>query len=304
MADSANLNGFLPVEDLIPLTSADCDLRDFPYMPLMVTRLRRSKAWLMAKRQPELGFYMMNLWISSWHDKPAASLENDDDVLADLAMCTIEKWKKVRDKVLHGWVLCSDGRLYHPIVAERAAEAWQTRLAFRDRLVKARESKKAKQEAAAAPPPTQDSSIIDDTIDLKGKVEGKVEGKGEGRRRGRGDSSKEVKSARRAARLPADWSPNEEEVAYATTKGLDVAAVVENFRGWWHSVAGQKGVKLDWHLTWERWCRTCVTNGECLINAIIPQQRRRSSNQTDLTDLSAGLFGSDIPTIDEHGRIV
>src|SRR6185312_11503598 len=75
-----------------PLTPADCDLRNYPWMKLDVVRLRRSKTWrIQAKRNPELGFYHMNLWAASWHELPAASLEDDEDVLADLAMCDPER---------------------------------------------------------------------------------------------------------------------------------------------------------------------------------------------------------------------
>lgn len=112
----------------VPLTSPDCDLTDFPFMPLQIMRLRRSKAWLHAKRNPSLAFYMVNLWTASWHEVPAASLEDDDDVLAEFAMCDPIKWDKLREKVLHGWIKCSDGRLYHPIVAEKAVEAWDSKM--------------------------------------------------------------------------------------------------------------------------------------------------------------------------------
>src|SRR5687767_3289068 len=107
-----------------PLTPPDCNLRDFPFMPLHVHRVMGSKAWLKAKRKPALGFYMLNLWMASWHEIPASSLEDDDDVLCDKAMCSPEAWDDVRSAVLHGWVRCSDGRLYHPVVAEQALEAW------------------------------------------------------------------------------------------------------------------------------------------------------------------------------------
>lgn len=107
-----------------PLTPADCELRNFPTMPLDIARLRRSKAWLVAKRMPEVAFFMMNLWTASWHEKPAASLEDDDDVLADFAMCDPKRWKKIKAEAMRGWVKCSDGRLYHSVVAEMANAAW------------------------------------------------------------------------------------------------------------------------------------------------------------------------------------
>jgi hypothetical protein len=111
-----------------PLVPAEVDLTDFPFMPIMIARLKQSRAWLACKRKPELAFYMLNLWTASWHARPASSLENDDDVLADLAMCAPQAWKKVKADVMRGWVSCSDGRLYHPVVAERALDAWMQRL--------------------------------------------------------------------------------------------------------------------------------------------------------------------------------
>ena len=62
-----------------------------------------------------------------WHEVPAGSLENDDDVLADVAMCSPERWPEVKADVMRGWVLCSDNRLYHPTVVERAVEAWNAK---------------------------------------------------------------------------------------------------------------------------------------------------------------------------------
>jgi hypothetical protein len=111
-----------------PPVPADVDLTDFQYMPLEVSRLRRSKAWLVCKRRPELAFYMLNLWTAAWHERPAGSLEDDDDVLANFAMCSPEKWPKVKTEVLRGWVKCNDQRLYHPVVIEKVRESWRSKI--------------------------------------------------------------------------------------------------------------------------------------------------------------------------------
>jgi Protein of unknown function (DUF1376) len=112
-------------EAIAPVTPVDSDLRDFPFMPLEIQRLRRSRAWLICKRKPHLAFYMINLWTAAWHDLPAGSLEDDDDVLADLALCDPEKWLTLREEVLRGWVKAADGRLYHPVVSEKVGDAWR-----------------------------------------------------------------------------------------------------------------------------------------------------------------------------------
>lgn len=111
-----------------PPIALGVELTDFQFMPLEILRLRRSRAWLICKRRPELAFYMLNLWTAAWHARPAGSLEEDDDVLADLAMCHPIEWPKVKEDVLRGWIKCSDGRLYHPVVVEKVRDAWRSKM--------------------------------------------------------------------------------------------------------------------------------------------------------------------------------
>lgn len=120
-----------------PLVPPEVDLRDFAFMPLEIARLRQSRAWLIAKKNPELAFYMMNLWMAAWHQRPAGSLEDDDEVLLDLSMCKPARWNAVRDQALRGWVKGDDGRLYHPVVAEKVMESWKSKQAQRARTAAA-----------------------------------------------------------------------------------------------------------------------------------------------------------------------
>lgn len=107
-----------------PLTPADCDLRDFSYMPLDVLRLRDSD--LAARLSGEEFRCAVLLWCASWHQLPAASLPDDDVNLAQYAGFgrMVDHWLKVRERALWGWIKATDGRLYHPVVAEKANEAW------------------------------------------------------------------------------------------------------------------------------------------------------------------------------------
>ncbi|WP_347467545.1 DUF1376 domain-containing protein [Burkholderia stagnalis] len=106
-----------------PLTPADCNLRNLPWMPLDVGRVIDSDLFGMSTGDEfKVAF---RLWAKSWHQVPAASLPNDDRMLAHLAGLAEApaKWKKVRAMALRGWILCSDGRLYHPVIAQKALEA-------------------------------------------------------------------------------------------------------------------------------------------------------------------------------------
>jgi hypothetical protein len=125
----------------VPLVPSDCDLTDFNYMPLDVRRLRDSD--LASLESPEACWAAVLLWCASWHQVPAASLPDDDRVLSQLAGFgrVVKEWQRIREGSLRGWVKCNDGRLYHPVVAEKALEAWQSKIKhaygkFSDRIRK------------------------------------------------------------------------------------------------------------------------------------------------------------------------
>ena len=117
--------------DVPPLTPPDCNLQDFPFMPLDVVRLRDSDLAIHVTGE-EFRCAVL-LWCASWHQVPAASLPDDDVTLSSLAGFgrAVKEWQKLRAGALRGWVTCSDGRLYHPVVAEKANEAWRAKLTQR-----------------------------------------------------------------------------------------------------------------------------------------------------------------------------
>lgn len=49
--------------------------------------------------------------------------------------------EKVRQGALHGWIKCSDNRLYHPVVAEKVNSAWAGRVRYRIEKEKDRDRK-------------------------------------------------------------------------------------------------------------------------------------------------------------------
>ncbi|EMG9702780.1 DUF1376 domain-containing protein, partial [Pseudomonas aeruginosa] len=113
-----------------PLVPAEVDLRGLPFMPLDVVRLLDSD--LFALTSGDEFKAALSLWCKAWLQVPAASLPNDDRVLAHLSGAGA-RWRKVRDMALRGWQLCSDDRLYHPVIAEKALAAWDERVAYRER---------------------------------------------------------------------------------------------------------------------------------------------------------------------------
>jgi hypothetical protein len=116
-----------------PLTPPDCDLRDWPSMLLDVVRLRDSS--LASDETPEACWAAVLLWAASWHQVPAASIPDDDRWIAKQAgyaqrgKIDTKAWARVRDGALRHFTVCSDGRRYHRVVAEKALECWLEKLA-------------------------------------------------------------------------------------------------------------------------------------------------------------------------------
>jgi len=121
-----------------PPVPEDCDLQDFTFMPLQVARLRDSD--LAAEEDPEACWYALLLWAASWHQLPAASLPDNETVLCKLIGLgrDLKTFRKHRNGALRGFIKCSDGRLYHSVVAEQALDAWKGKLEQRWRTECAR----------------------------------------------------------------------------------------------------------------------------------------------------------------------
>jgi hypothetical protein len=150
-----------------PLTPPDLDLRDFSYMPLEVLRLRDSEMVVLATAEEFRAAVL--LWCASWHQVPASSLPSDDRLLANLAGYgrDVESWMKVRSAALRGFVECSDGRFYHPVIAEKAIEAAQKRRSQQQRTAAATEARRSSKSSRDDDRPRQrnDQRDDDDTID-------------------------------------------------------------------------------------------------------------------------------------------
>jgi uncharacterized protein YdaU (DUF1376 family) len=113
-----------------PPIAQDCDCRDLDGFMLNVERLMASE--LVALSSVEIIGAALLLWCRAWKQLPAASLPNDDRVIASFAKLSLPRFKKIKSEVLRGFVECSDGRLYHTVLAVEAANAWKRKKEFRD----------------------------------------------------------------------------------------------------------------------------------------------------------------------------
>lgn len=117
-----------------PLVPADVDVRGMPFMPLDTARLLDSDLYALSNGNEFKA--AVTLWCKSWQQVPAGSLPDDDRILARLSGAGARSWPRLKAMAMRGFTLCSDGRFYHPVVAEKAREAWAHRLKQREKAAK------------------------------------------------------------------------------------------------------------------------------------------------------------------------
>lgn len=101
---------------------------------------------------------------------------------------------------------------------------------------------------------------------------------------------------KRGSRLPQDWVLPVAWGNWALGEGWPEPAVrseADKFRDYWHSVAGQKGVKLDWLATWRNWMRN--SKNPRIINGGQNEHSPRHPNrlQRIVTAAAEGTSGQD-----------
>ncbi|MCW2242207.1 YdaU family protein [Azospirillum canadense] len=142
-----------------PLVPADVDLKDFPFTPMFRARLFGSS--FHARASDAEWRAGVTLWLKSWDQVPAGTLPSDDVELCRLAELgrDMKTWIKIKALALHGWFLCSDGRLHHKVVADGVMEAWNRKIEQRWRSECARIKKGNQRHKTNHPIPTLDEYI-------------------------------------------------------------------------------------------------------------------------------------------------
>ncbi len=106
-----------------PLVPPETDLRGFR-VAFDVSWLLAAHVWLIGSGDAKAA--AAALAIRSAAEVPAGTLPNDDAMLATLSGAGAA-WPAVRELVLRDWLLCSDGRLHCPALAEQVREAVRVR---------------------------------------------------------------------------------------------------------------------------------------------------------------------------------
>ena len=65
----------------------------------------------------------------------------------------------------------------------------------------------------------------------------------------------------RGTRIPADWTPDKNGVAYARERdysNFQIMSLVDDFKDYWLAKAGATAVKKDWNAAWRTWIRNDI----------------------------------------------
>lgn len=104
-------------------------------------RIRQSDTWALAA--PEIRPWLLMLWMTAWEQTPCGSLPQDDELIAARIGMPLDQFRAAKPRLLRGWWLADDGRLYHDTLAERVLEMIERRDGERSRKAEYRERKKA-----------------------------------------------------------------------------------------------------------------------------------------------------------------
>jgi len=101
-----------------PPVPPDAYFGDHPFVPIYRARLLSSAIYIRGTAEEFRS--STSLILNACDQIPAGSLPNDDVELTYLAGLGRNQraWKKVKAMALSDWVLCNDGRLYHPPTCE------------------------------------------------------------------------------------------------------------------------------------------------------------------------------------------
>lgn len=120
-----------------PLVPPECTTDGYPMMMVDIVRLRQSDFYASCS---DPGFRAaFNMWMSAFQSKPAGSLKDSPATLmraADIGR-DAALWESLKAEAMYGFVLCSDGRYYHPTVCIQALNI------YIDKLIRRRTSQKA-----------------------------------------------------------------------------------------------------------------------------------------------------------------
>jgi uncharacterized protein YdaU (DUF1376 family) len=209
-----------------------------PYIQLYVSDYLADTAHLSAAQHGAYLLLIFNYW------QRGQALCNTNERLANVARMSSEEWSANRVALAEFFEIDGDIWRHRRIETDLAAVATKS--------TRAREAGLASAAKRAIPAPHALAGRTKGTSAsvqrLLNPTDTETETETEAEKKGR---------AARATRLPADWTPSPDAIAFCHSErpDLDAQDMASRFRDYWCAVAGEKGRKVDWDATWRNWVR-------------------------------------------------
>lgn len=239
-----------------PPYPADTKAKGWRY-ELDYERIAQSDTWALAEEVPMAQHALMFMWLVAWRQEPCGSMPNDDDLIRSKCRIPPKLWAPMRDVLLRGWWLASDGRLYHPTVTERVLEMVEYRQKTAKRVADFKLKQREQRTGNALL--TRESHDKNDT------------GTGTGTNT-EANASVAAKTPRAARKCPKTFAPDG-AWAEANHPAVDWRAELEKFRD--HTF---KTALTDWDGAFRNWIRRAAENRRP-AGAVIPINRQEAQEQ-------------------------
>lgn len=177
-----------------PLVPTNIDCTDLDGFYLNVERLMSSELIALSCREA-IGAALL-LWCRAWKQIPASSLPDDDRVNAAFCGLPLQRFRKLKEEIMRGFVKCSDGRLYHKTLAPLAVSAFARKTEFKAK--RERDAKRLREWRA------KHGGNDDETRFVQEGIEGEGKGKGISSLSSREEGSSATGEVGAAVREPSD----------------------------------------------------------------------------------------------------
>ena len=116
-------NGWSPVQDIERIISSD--------------------TWVLAEDDERP--WLLRIWMEAWRSVPVGSMPADRRLFARRIGCKTAFLEAHAEILMRGWVLHSDGNLYHSFIVSQVGEMLETRQKNREKLRKWRKDQEEKE---------------------------------------------------------------------------------------------------------------------------------------------------------------
>jgi hypothetical protein len=104
-----------------------------------IDRISSSDTWVLADDDERP--WLLRIWYEAWKSVPVGSMPSDRRLFARRVGCKVQFLDAHAEIFMRGWVLHSDGNLYHPFIVGQVEAMLATRSKNREKIAKWREEK-------------------------------------------------------------------------------------------------------------------------------------------------------------------